>query len=308
MIEVKNLRKSFGEITAVDGLSFHVGAGEIYGLLGPNGAGKSTTISMICGLLLPDSGHITVDGLDVRREAGRVKAIMGYVPQEVALYDELSALENLCFWGRMYGLGGQELDRRAREALDQVGLLDRAKEALKKYSGGMKRRINMAAALLHRPRLLLLDEPTVGIDPQARLNILDVVRAVAAAGTAVLYTTHYMEEAENLCHRIGIMDQGRLLAEGTLAELVGLIGEGRVVTLGGRFKPEEITETVRQWPDLKIISLETERCLLLARNSEHVTALIKAMFDQGLAVEDISVKDPSLESLFIKLTGKELRD
>jgi ABC-2 type transport system ATP-binding protein len=308
VIEVKNLRKAFGEVVAVDSLSFTVAEGEIYGLLGPNGAGKTTTISMICGLLVPDSGIVRVAGMDVRAEPGRVKALMGYVPQEIALYEELSALENVGFWGRLYGLSGKDLDRRAREVLTRVGLWDRAKEAVKKYSGGMKRRVNLAAALLHEPKLLLLDEPTVGIDPQARLNILDVIREVAAAGTTILYTTHYMDEAEHLCHRIGIMDHGRLLAEGTLAELVSLVGEGRVITLGGKFEAGQLEASLRDRPDVRVITLENGRAIFVARNHDTPAALVKTLFERGVPVEDISVKDPSLESLFIKLTGKELRD
>jgi ABC-2 type transport system ATP-binding protein len=308
VIEVKNLRKAFGELVAVDNLSFAVAEGEIYGLLGPNGAGKTTTISMICGLLAPDGGAARIAGMDVRAEPGRVKALMGYVPQEIALYEDLSALENVGFWGRLYGLSGRELDRRAREILTRVGLWDRAKEAVKKYSGGMKRRVNLAAALLHEPRLLLLDEPTVGIDPQARLAIQEIIREVAAAGTTILYTTHYMDEAERLCHRIGIMDHGRLLAEGTLAELVSLVGDGRIITLGGKFEAGRLEGALRDRPDIRVLTLEDGRGVFVARGQDTLVLLVKALFEQGVPVEDISVKDPSLESLFIKLTGKELRD
>ena len=203
---------------------------------------------------------------------------------------------------------GKELDRRAAEVLTRVGLWDRARETVKKYSGGMKRRVNLAVALLHRPKLLLLDEPTVGIDPQARLNILEVIREVAAAGTTILYTTHYMDEAEKLCHRIGIMDHGRLLAEGSLAELISLLGDGRIITLGGKFEAGQLEGALRDRLDLKVLSLETGRGVFLARGPDTLAVLVKALFERGVPVEDISVKDPSLESLFIKLTGKELRD
>ncbi len=308
MLEIRALNKSFGEIRAVDNMSFSIGSGEIYGLLGPNGAGKTTTISMICGLMEPDSGSIKIGGRDLRSDPIAVKSVMGFVPQEVALYEELTAIENVRFWGRLYGLSGRDLEERAKEVLTRVGLMERAKDVLEKYSGGMKRRINLAVALLHRPKLLLLDEPTVGIDPQARLNILDVVREIVGTGTAVLYTTHYMEEAENLCDRIGIMDQGRLLVEGTLRELVSMVGEGRIVTLRGRFSKEQMEEAIHGRPDIRILSLEPAYCLFLSKVPEKITEVIKHLFDSDVGVEDISVKDPSLESLFIKLTGKELRD
>ena len=308
MLEIKNLNKSFDETTAVDNLSLSVSPGEIYGLLGPNGAGKTTTISMICGLLQPDTGSVLIDGRDLRSDPLGVKAEMGYVPQEMALYEELSALENIHFWGKLYGLSGRELDERAKDVLTRVGLIERAKDIIEKYSGGMKRRMNMAVALLHQPKLLLLDEPTVGIDPQARLNILEVVREIAGSGTAILYTTHYMEEAENLCNRIGIMDQGRLLAEGTIHELVSMLGEGKIVTLRGKFTVLQLEGCLLEHSDVKILSNEPEYCLFLAQQPERITEVIKSLFDSGVPVEDISVRDPSLESLFIKLTGKELRD
>jgi ABC-2 type transport system ATP-binding protein len=308
MLEIRSLRKTFGELTAVDDLSLKVSPGEIYGLLGPNGAGKTTTLSIVCGLVRQDSGTVTIDGKNIETEPVLVKSVMGFVPQEVALYDELSALENLRFWGKLYGLSGSELDQRISEVLTRVGLHDRAGDILEKFSGGMKRRINLAVALLHRPRLLLLDEPTVGIDPQARVNILEVVREIAAAGTGILYTTHYMEEAETLCDRIGIMDQGKLLAEGTLKELVSMLGEGKIVTLRGRFTEEQIEGPLRVRSDVRIITREPEYCLFLSTEPERITEVIKSLFDEGVPVGDISVRDPSLESLFIKLTGKELRD
>lgn len=220
--------KSFGTLRAVGNVSFRVEAGEIYGLLGPNGAGKTTTISMICGLLRPDAGKVSIGGHDVWAEPKKAKALMGVAPQELAIYEELSAAENLRFWGELAGLTAGDAKRRAGELLELLALADRAKEAVKNFSGGMKRRVNIGCALLHRPKLLLLDEPTVGIDPQARSNILELVKALAADGTSILYTTHYLEEAEMLCQRIGIIDQGQLLAEGTLGELQQRVGgEGR---------------------------------------------------------------------------------
>ena len=219
MLYCSGLRKRYGERLAVDGVSFSIAARECYGLLGPNGAGKTTTISMLCGLTLRDEGQITIDG----HEAGTLEAkrAVGYVPQDLALYPDLSATENLTFFGQLYGLSGKELEGRIRETLELVGLADRGKDRIGTYSGGMKRRANMAAGLLHRPKLLVLDEPTVGVDPQSRNAILETVGAL---GIAVLYTTHYMEEAAKLCDRIGIIDDGKLVAEGTADGLISAHG------------------------------------------------------------------------------------
>src|ERR687896_1670794 len=227
----KDLRKRFKERLAVDGVGFEVAPGETYGLLGPNGAGKTTTISMICGLLRRDGGEVAVAGASLDRDPGQVKAAIGYVPQDVALYPDLSGLENLRFWGRMYGLAGRDLAGRVEATLEVVGLTERAGDKVADYSGGMQRRLNIAAGLLHRPRLLILDEPTAGVDPQSRNAILENVERLAGEGIAVLYTTHYMEEAERLCDRVGIIDLGELRAEGTRRELVSLVGERDRVTL-----------------------------------------------------------------------------
>lgn len=308
VLEIRNLNKAFGETVAVENLSLAVSSGEIYGLLGPNGAGKTTIISIVCGLLQPDGGSVRIGGRDLREDPIGLRAMMGFVPQEIAIYEELSALENVRFWGRLYGLKGGDLEARAREVLTRVGLWERAKDTIEEYSGGMKRRINLAVSLLHRPNLLLLDEPTVGIDPQARLNILEIIREIAESGAAILYTTHYMEEAEKLCDRIGIMDQGKLLAEGTLDELVSMLGEGKIVTLKGRFEADQLDEFFIGRRDVKILGREAGYCLFHSRMPEQITEIIKSLFDNNVGVQDISVKDPSLESLFIKLTGKELRD
>ena len=236
----KDLRKRFKERLAVDGVGFEVAPGETYGLLGPNGAGKTTTISMICGLLRRDGGEVTVAGASLDHDPGQVKAAIGYVPQDVALYPDLSGLENLRFWGRMYGLAGRDLAERVEATLEVVGLTERAGDKVAAYSGGTQRRLNIAAGLLHRPRLLVLDEPTVGVDPQSRNAILENVEALGGEGVAVLYTTRYMEEAERLCDRVGIIDQGRLIAEGTRRELVAaddLIGLAAVQSDGSVFPP-----------------------------------------------------------------------
>ncbi len=228
MIQIDRLRKCYGDLVAVDDVSFEVRDGEIFGLLGPNGAGKTTTINMICGVLRPDSGRVLVDDRDIWLHPKAVKQNLGVVPQEIAVYEDLTARDNLSFWGSLYGLTGSELGNRIDESLSRVGLAERGGDKVKTFSGGMKRRLNLCMGLLHRPKFLLLDEPTVGIDPQARLNILDVIGEVAAAGTTVLYTTHYMDEAEQLCDRIAIIDHGKILALGTLrrADETGRRGRG----------------------------------------------------------------------------------
>lgn len=244
LLEVRGLFKAFAALRAVDSVNFSIREGELYGLLGPNGAGKTTTLSMIAGLLKPDAGEVIVAGAQFWSDPQRAKRIMGVVPQELALYEELSGRENLEFWGRLAGLSAREAKARATELLEGLLLADRAKDAVKTYSGGMKRRINLGCALLHRPKLLLLDEPTVGIDPQARLNILEFIRGLKKSGAAILYTTHYLEEAETLCDRIGIIDHGKLLAEGTLQELQDRLGGDRLFALEADLKGA----APDQWP------------------------------------------------------------
>ena len=225
ILEVRDLVKKYGDLEAVKGISFDIAEGEIFSLLGPNGAGKTTTISILSTLLTPTAGDASVCGHSVTKEPVAVKKSIGIIPQEIALYDELSALENLKFWGQMYNLSGKALSLRVDEVLDQVGLTERAKERIKTYSGGMKRRVNIAVGLLHKPRLLFMDEPTVGIDPQSRRAILESVKALNQAGMTILYTTHYMEEAQELSDRVGIIDYGELIALGTQEELTAKVGE-----------------------------------------------------------------------------------
>jgi ABC-2 type transport system ATP-binding protein len=309
VFRVENLQKRYGEIHAVDGVSFEVPEGEIYGLLGPNGAGKTTTLSMMSGLLRPDEGRILFDDIDIVAEPIRVKEQLGVVPQETALYEDLSARENLRFWAGIYGLSGAALNEAVDRTLEQVGLEARAKDAVSKYSGGMKRRLNLALGLVHRPRAVLLDEPTVGIDPQARANILDVVRGVASAGTTVLYTTHYLEEAETLCDRIGIMDHGKILAEGSLAELKRQAGEEELVIIEGSFDAAEAREKMEEVPHARLVSAEQGK-LVLATGGEGKAAIdvLSRAFGAGLDLDAVSIKPPSLNSLFLNMTGRELRD
>jgi linearmycin/streptolysin S transport system ATP-binding protein len=307
LLRAEKLTKKFGDKIAVDGISFHVEGGEIYGLLGPNGAGKTTTLSMLSGLLAPDSGRITFDDVDLAADPIRFKRRLGVVPQEVAVYEELSALENVRFWGSLYGLSGKALGAAAEQALAKVELSGRAREAVKTYSGGMKRRLNLALGLVHSPRAVLLDEATVGIDPQARASILDVVRAVADAGTAVIYTTHYLEEAERLCDRIGIVDHGRILAEGTLDELKAQLGEEEVVTVWGRFEADAARTALAGLPGVRVISAAPGRVALTAGNAG-AAGLLAEIYGRGLAIERVAIEPPSLNALFLRLTGRELRD
>ena len=316
VVRVERVTKRYGSIQAVAGVSFDIQPGEIYGLLGPNGAGKTTTLSMLAGLLKPDEGRVLYDGLDLFADPKKVKADIGFVPQETAVYEELSARENVRFWASLYGFSGTRLEEASNSVLEKVGLTQRAKDPVKTYSGGMKRRLNLALGLVHNPRVILLDEPTVGIDPQARLNVLEMVRAVASTGTSVLYTTHYMEEAEGLCDRIGILDHGQLLAEGTLAELVKKVGEGEVVTVRGRFDPDDMAMHIGRLEGVRLVSAEAEQLVIATEESasqhgrrrSQSVELLETVLRGDLEVESVSIRPPSLNGLFLKLTGRELRD
>ena len=308
MIEVANLRKTYGEIEALKGVSFGVRAGEIYGLLGPNGAGKSTAIGVLSGLVVPDSGRASLDGIDIARRSVDARRILGVVPQEVALYQEFSARDNLALFGRLYGLGGAGLSEAIDRVLARVNLADRAREPVERFSGGMLRRLNIAAGLLHGPKAVLMDEPTVGLDPQSRASILDLVRSIAAGGAAVVYTTHYLDEAERLCDRIGIIDHGAILAEGTLQELRDAAGAREIIALRGAFAPDVVTREMQRHPEFDVIKVsESELLLTVQRAEQHVAGLLAAAASLG-TVREVAIRQPSLESLFIKLTGRELRE
>jgi ABC-2 type transport system ATP-binding protein len=298
----------FGAIRAVDAVSFEVRPGEIYGLLGPNGAGKTTTISMISGLLKPDVGEVFVGGGSFWSDPQKAKHLMGVVPQELAIYEELTGQENLEFWGRLAGLSSRDARTRAKELLAALTLADRAKDAVKHYSGGMKRRINLGCALLHRPQLLLLDEPTVGIDPQARLNILEYIRNLRATGTAILYTTHYLEEAENLCQRIGIIDHGRLLAEGTLSELQDRLGGDRVFALEADFGDSAPDQWDGFLHRFRVIQKTEKQLVVAAIGARDPSECLKELLNLPVQVENVSLKRPSLNDVFLQLTGRELRE
>jgi ABC-2 type transport system ATP-binding protein len=309
VIEVENLRKSYGDLLAVDDVSFNAEPGEIFGLLGPNGAGKTTSIGCISGLLKPSEGRIRVMGHDVVRDSRASRAKLGVVPQELALYEDLSARENLMYWGSAYGWGGQQLNDRVAEVLDLAGLSDRSKEPVKKYSGGMKRRLNFACGIVHEPAVLLLDEPTVGVDPQSRVRLTDLVERLKQNGTCILYTTHYMEEAEDICDRLAIIDHGRIIAAGTLSELRSMLGERDLLRLSGTFDAPSVRESLSRMESLELIHLDDDLITMaVPQASRHLPAILRALSEAGAEIRETTFTQPSLESLFIKLTGKELRE
>lgn len=316
-IEVKNLKKSFGELQAAKGVAFAAQEGEILSLLGPNGAGKSTTISMLSGLLAPDEGDAFIMGHSVRAAPEAAKACLGVVPQEVALYPDLSARENLVFWGKMYGLRGAALKTRVDEVLDIIGLKDRQKDAVGKFSGGMKRRVNIGAALLHQPRVIIMDEPTVGIDPQSRRHILDNVKELNRQGMTVLYTTHYMEEAAELSDHIAIMDSGKVIAYGTHDELIKLVNGQTRIDLTLNVEGLNVLETWKSVDGVNGIdtadgtstALSANKITVLVSDSNLVLPrLFEAAGKLGARITSVDIQEPNLETVFLHLTGKALRD
>lgn len=309
VVEVSHLSKSFDGRMAVSGISFVVEQGEVFGLLGPNGAGKSTTISMLCGLLKPTSGDALIDGRSIHSQPMEVKRLLGVVPQDIALYPTLSARENLQFWAKMYGLGRAKARRRAEEVLAIVGLAERAKDRIETYSGGMKRRINVAVGLLHEPRVLLLDEPTVGIDPQSRNHILETVKTLNENGLTVIYTSHYMEEVEALCDRIAIMDGGKIIALGTLGQLRELVGGMDVISIDVDQVSEVALARVRAVAEVDRVNHRDTSLEVLSLQGRRVLAdVISELGGAGVDVHSVKIREPNLESVFLHLTGKSLRD
>ncbi|MPV36333.1 ABC transporter ATP-binding protein [Georgenia subflava] len=309
VLVVEGLVHRFGDLTAVDGVSFRIASGETYGLLGPNGAGKTTTISMVAGLLPAHAGVVTVAGEPMGPSKVDPKRHIGLVPQDLAIYPELSARENLTFFGRLQGLRGKDLAGRIDEVLDLIGLADRAKDATKEFSGGMKRRLNIGIGLLHRPTLLILDEPTVGVDPQSRNAILESVEALSGEGMAVLYTTHYMEEAERLCDRIAIVDSGRIQAEGTRDELIRLTGGVDHIRVVGSGDTDAAAEALRALPAVEQVDADRHSLVLTVHDAPTAVAqIVTGATGAGMSLSDVEITRPNLESVFLHLTGKALRD
>ena len=308
LVEVNNLSKTYGDTRAVDGISFEIQRGEIFGLLGPNGAGKSTTINMLCAYTEPTGGQIRIDTINVVAEPERVKPFIGVVPQDIALYPDLNGVENLRFFGRLYDIPADQLARRIEELLRLVGLYEKRKGRVEHYSGGMKRRLNLAVGLLNEPRFLLLDEPTVGVDPQSRNKIFEFIQTLNAQGLTILYTTHYMEEAELLCHRVGIMDEGHIIALDTPQSLINTLGTG-VIHIGVRDGDGGLAAQLRALPQVRAITYRDGTLIVETVDAQRALLDIIGLFNEtDTPMTALEILEPNLESVFIQLTGKQLRD
>lgn len=308
-IQIKDLVKRYGSQLSVDHLNLNVDEGEIFGLLGPNGAGKSTTIKMMCGLLAPDQGEIRIGGESVRRNPLEIKRRIGVVPQELAIYEDLSARENVTFFAKLYGLKGKLLEERVEEALGFVGLLDRQKDKPSAYSGGMKRRLNIACAITHRPKLIIMDEPTVGIDPQSRNHILESVKTLNRMGSTIIYTTHYMEEVEAICSRVGIMDHGRLIASGTKEQLIRQLAREEKVVIGTDGVNAAAVDELRGHSRVeKVLVEEDELAVYLQSSSSYLQDILFILSKHEVAIQTLNRIEPNLETVFLALTGRTLRD
>ena len=309
VLDCRDLRKTFDSLVAVDGVGFQIAEGETYGLLGPNGAGKTTSISMICGLLERDAGEVFVDGRPLTTRSVEAKQAVGLVPQDLAIYPDLTARENLAFFGRLYGMPVGELKKRVDEVLEIIGLSERANDRADEFSGGMKRRLNIGIGLLHKPHLLVLDEPTVGVDPQSRNAILESVEHLSTEGMAVLYTTHYMEEAERLCDRVGIIDMGKIIAEGTRRELVARIGQHDRIRLQASGDLEAAAVSAGAIGGVQGSAVREGGIELLVDDASDVlTEILAGVTAAGASVASVDVDEPDLEAVFLHLTGKALRD
>jgi ABC-2 type transport system ATP-binding protein len=308
-IQAQGLDKDYGDVHAVKSVDFVVKRGEIFSLLGPNGAGKSTTISMLSCLLEPTAGDALVMGHSIIKASMQVKETLGVVPQEIALYKDLSARENLRFWGKMYELRGDALEQRVDEILELTGLVDRQKDRVDKFSGGMKRRLNVGVALLHRPQIIYMDEPTVGIDPQSRRRILDSVKALNDQGMTVLYTTHYMEEAQELSDHIAIMDYGEIIAYGTHEELIEIVGELDRITISLTTSPADLVDAWKETEGVSSLSVEEGTVHLLVDDSNLVLPrLFETANTMNAHISSVDIMEPNLETVFLHLTGRALRD
>lgn len=309
LLQVREIKKYFKQIKAVDNISFDINKGEILGLLGPNGAGKSTTISMISTLIKPDSGTILYQDKDIIKKPQAIQKKLGYVPQEIALYPNLNGRENLEFWGRAYGLNGKLLKQRIKEVSEIIGITERLGSKVDNYSGGMKRRLNIGAALLHKPELIIMDEPTVGIDPQSRKHILDTVLALNKEGMTVIYTSHYMEEVEYLCNTICIMDNGKIIAKGTKEELVGLINDEKQIHIKIDTINETLLQSIKDIEDVNDVTTREDTILVKVKKSKQVfKRIIDVLSQTSTEIHAVDIKEPNLEAVFLHLTGKALRD
>lgn len=304
MLKVNSITKTFDQFKAVNGISLSLTPGMFYGLLGPNGAGKTTTIHMISAIMPPDTGEILIAGIDVYKQQQQVKMHMGVVPQEIALYDDLSAFDNLLFWGSLYGITGTDAKKQANYLLEWVGLADRKNDAVKTYSGGMKRRVNIASALMHNPGLVVMDEPTVGIDPQSRNKIYELLDEMHAGGKTILYTTHYMEEAEKMCDKIGIIDSGKIIAEGSLNELKTnySLADTVVITYSGKSDGNIAGYTTQHNEALNEIVIQIKDA------KGHLSDIVNKCAVAQIAIHNIDIKSSGLEAIFLHLTGRQLRD
>jgi ABC-2 type transport system ATP-binding protein len=308
VVTVENLRKHYGDVHAVDGISFEIHEGEIFGLLGPNGAGKTTTINVLCTYTEPTAGKIIVAGHSVTAEPDAVKRVIGVVPQDIALYPDLNAVENLRFFGRMYDVRRARLEQRIAGLLQLVGLTEHARKRVEHYSGGMKRRLNLAVGLLSEPRFLMLDEPTVGVDPQSRNGIFENIRALNQQGLTILYTTHYMEEAELLCHRVAVMDQGRIIALDTPQNLINTLGTG-ILHVGVKDVDQEMLARLQALHQVKAVNRRDGTLAFEIVDAQRALLDIIALFSEtGTPMTSLEILEPNLESVFIQLTGKKLRD
>ena len=309
VIEIRDLVKKYGNNIAVDNINLSIDEGEIYGLLGPNGAGKSTIINMLCSLLKPNSGSLKIFGVDVQEHNMDVKKKIGLVPQNVAIYKDFTAYENVKFFGELYGLRGNKLKESVNKALEFVGLLDVAKDQAKSFSGGMVRRLNIACAIVHEPKLIIMDEPTVGIDPQSRNHILNAVKTLNKNGTTIIYTTHYMEEAENLCSKIGIIDKGKIIVEGSTDELKSMVSDKKTlqIRVDDVYKLE--IENIKKIKGVSEIIID-QNCLTINTQKEinNLDILIKSITDSNVKILDLGFKEITLETVFLTLTGRSLRD
>ena len=311
ILEVQHLVQNYGDFSAVKNISFDIKEGEIFSLLGPNGAGKTTTISVLSTLYAPTSGDAVIAGHSVTKEPMAVRQVIGVVPQDLALYEELTAQENLIFWGQMYGLSRQALSISVNKVLEQIGLSDKAKNRVKTYSGGMKRRVNIGVGLLHRPRLLFMDEPTVGIDPQSRRSILDTVKELNRQGMTVLYTTHYMEEAQELSDRVGIIDHGELIALGTQKELTQQVGQSEtlILHLADNDDPNLLASSLNSLTGVQKAEATDHEVSVICPEAEDVlAAVVTKANERGIKIRSIDIREPNLEAVFLHLTGRALRD